>query len=144
MRIVSFDPGETTGFCEALVNPHDDGKFQVVKSAKIAWGDRFWVNQLLAGVDEAPPPDTIVVESFHLYAHKAKDMIGNSFKSSEMIGIISTYAHIQGLLERMVFQPASCMTRVQILPEHAPHLLESEHARDAYRHLRYYIVTHLK
>ena len=142
MRIVAFDPGERTGFCEALVS--DDGSFQVVMSCTIAWRDRFIETPILLQSNETVPlPEIIVVESFRLYAHKAKDQIGNDFPSAQMIGTIQTYLHQLGILDRLILQPASAMSRVQILPDHMPSLDRAEHARDAYKHLRYYIVTHL-
>jgi hypothetical protein len=142
MRIVSFDPGEHTGFCEANV---DGDTFEVVKSTTIVWEERFeLVPQLLVGTDKAPLPDVIVVEMFRLYGHKAQAQVGNDFPSSQMIGVIQTYAHMLNLLDKVVLQPASVMSRVKILDEHAPSLHRSEHARDAYKHLRYYVVTEVR
>jgi len=152
MRIVAFDPGAVTGFCEALVS--SDGTIQVVKSQEIAWANRFsGVHGLLRGIELgtrtldpdrtfAPLPDVIVVEAFHLYAHRAKEQIGNDFPSVKMMGVIETYAFELGILDKIIYQPASVMSRVTILTEHVPSIARSEHARDAYRHLRYYVVMH--
>jgi hypothetical protein len=141
MRIISFDPGEITGFCEAEWLPGNDD-FSIVKSSTINWSDRFaGIRDSLLGNSDAQLPSVVIAESFRLYAGKARDQINNSFPSVHVIGIISTYMFEYGILDRLVLQPASVMSRVMLLKEHVPSLLKSEHARDAYRHLRYYIVT---
>jgi hypothetical protein len=145
MRIVAFDPGETTGYCDAEVS--DDGSFRVITSCTIAWSARFRVTrELLQGMHLTVPllPDAIIVESFRLYYHKKDDQVGNDFPSSQFRGIIETFAWELGLLDKVVLQPASVMSRVAILAEHVPQVIRSEHARDAYRHLRYYVVTKVK
>jgi hypothetical protein len=142
IRIVSFDPGYVTGFCEAIWNPGDDD-FLVVKSSTIDWPSRHTgVRDLLLGTGEVPLPSVIVAESFRLYAHKAQDQIGQDFPSARILGVIETYAYEYGVLNTMILQPASVMSRVQIRPEHKSSLDKSEHARDAYKHLRYWIVMH--
>jgi len=140
MRYVAFDPGGSTGFCEAIATL-SDRTFQVVKSCTIDWSDRFKVGDLLQGTDEAPLPDAVIVESFRLYQHRAKEQIGSDFPSSQVIGMIEMIAWQIGILDKVVYQPASNISRVQVLPEHKPSVAASEHARDAYRHLRYYILT---
>jgi hypothetical protein len=140
MRIVSFDPGERTGFCEALVSK-DDG-IQIVKTCMIVWSERFTVGRRLQGTMEAPLPDAIVVEAFALYSFRAKQQVGSTFPSAQVIGIIETYAYQLGVLDKVHFQMASMISRVRILPEHATLIGRTEHERDAYKHLRYYVVTH--
>lgn len=138
-RMVAFDPGLTTGFIDVDVS--DDGGFRVVKSCEIAWSSRFSIGELLQWNEVVPQPSAIVVEKFTLYAHRSKDQIGSDFPSAQVIGIIETYAHQLGLLDVVHYQMASVMSMVRILPEHYPYLIKSEHARDAYKHMRYFIVT---
>lgn len=139
MRIVAFDPGKTTGFAEAVVS--DDGTIQEVKTYILEWERRFAVYALLYGIlKEAPLPDTVVVEAFRLYEHRMKSQVGSDFPSVQVIGIIETYCFEMGILERIVYQPASVLSRVTIPDAFKEQIQKSAHARDAFRHLRYYVV----
>lgn len=142
MRILAFDPGKTTGFCEAIVDP-TNSNIQIVNSCTLAWERRFFVHELLQGTCEAPLPDVVVVESFHLYAHKAQELIGSIFPSVQIIGTLEAYAFELGIIDRIVYQPASVMSRVELL-EYGKLLAPSPHARDAFKHLRYYVVMNIK
>ncbi len=148
IKILSIDPGETTGVCAAVVLPSDED-IRIVKSCTLGWAQRFDVRGLLQSTfsDEngwvSLTPDVIVVEGFRLYANRAKQQIGNDFPSVQLIGMIEFVSYELGVLDRVVYQPASCMKMVTIEPKYRSQLMNSEHARDAFKHLRYYAVTKL-
>lgn len=145
MRILGFDPGKSTGYVDIdlpAITAGDPG-IAVAASSVLPWDDRFQIYNLIDGrMYDTGLPDVIVVESFHLYAGFAKQQINNDFPSSQVIGIIHAYAHLLGVLDKVILQPASCISKVAI-PQHLGSRIDrSEHARDAFKHVRYYIVTH--
>lgn len=147
MRVLGIDPGETTGFIEARFNDDD---FQVVRAADVTWDNRFsLMYYLYCGTPEqgplVEPPDVVIIESFHLYAHLAPSQIRSDFPSVRIIGMVEAFLfnwpcqwpHIFGGL---VLQPASTISLVAILSEHGK-MLGSLHMIDAYKHVRYFYVT---
>jgi len=138
-RILGIDPGRTTGYVD--IDLHENGEFEVVDTAEIVWEARFQIPDFInpsANTFDAPHlPDAIVVESFRLYPHKARSQIGNDFPSSQVIGIIELALYQNNIIDRIVRQPASSISRVKIFHD----LPASEHIRDAYKHARLYIVT---
>lgn len=134
--IIAFDPGETTG---VAVGQHTGGRdFDLIESWEIPWERRTTVHDAL----EEFRPNFIVVESFRLYAHKARQQIGSHFPSVRVIGMIELSAHLWGLGE-LFFQTPSLISQVKI-----PRELEventfsgSEHRKDAYKHLRYFVLS---
>jgi hypothetical protein len=148
MRIVGIDPGQTTGYVDVDFNP-DSGHWQVVDAREIAWGARFYLKPLIAGdpnfgMGARPLPTWIVMEDFTLYAHKAQDQIGSHFPSVRVIGALEAYTEELGIFPNLILQPASVRGRIKILPEHEKWLVGSAHKKDAYQHVRYFIVTHFK
>jgi len=136
--VVSFDPGKTTGF---VAGEWSGGKeIGLTEVTVIPWNDRFYQTKDLL---KFHVPDYIVVEAFRLYPHRAKSQIGNTFPSSQMIGIIQTYAYEQGILDRVVIQPAGNRSSVKIPDEHLLMVGSSSHIQDAYRHLRYFVIVNL-
>ena len=47
-----------------------------------------------------------------------------------------------GLLDKIVYQEPNDRKSVRIPPEHQKALGTSDHVKDAYRHLRYFYLTH--
>ena len=146
MRVLGFDPGETTGLVEARF---DDDGFHVVHAVDVAWENRFsLMYYLYCGTPTQGPlvelPDIVIVESFHLYARKAASQIGNFFPSVRIIGMIEAFLYTwpcEYPHEReIIFQPASNISLVAIQPEHGM-MLGSAHTIDAYKHVRYFYVT---
>lgn len=132
MKLVAIDPGHTTGYVEAEAT---DGVLTLTKVLQIPWEERFSLMSLLCAL---PLPDAVIVESFRLYAHKARAQINNDFPSVRVIGIVEAAAYLVDILDRVHFQPASIRTRVQVLPEHQEVDRAGPHARDAYQHLRFF------
>lgn len=138
--IMAWDPGGTTGVCAAVPAPDQPSGFLIIESTIVLWNNRF--SRIRDLIDLYRPTHT-VVEDFTLYKHKANDQIGSRFPSSQVIGIIEAYLYMIGCAMpsyQKAFQ-ISGKPPVLILPEHLPLLTASEHARDAYRHLRYWFVA---
>ena len=146
MNILAFDPGRTTGAC--LIDANKDG-FQVIRLLEIPWSSRFGMTKALVNgkfslsPNEKPQfPVAIVVESFTLRRGRAMQQSGSDFPSSQMIGTICAYAHACGILSVVHYQQPAMMARVKVLDQHASLVAGSEHKKDAYKHARYYYVTH--
>lgn len=136
--VVAFDPGETTG---CVVGYWLGGKdISITDVALIPWADRFaQTGELL----KLYTPDYVVIEDFRLYHHRMESQIGKDFPSVQMIGIILTYCFQLGYLDSVTKQPASVRSSVKIADEHLLMVGSSPHVQDAYRHLRYFIITQL-
>lgn len=147
MRVLGFDPGETTGLVEARF---DDDGFHVVHADVVTWEDRFsLMYHLYCGMSKqgplVEPPDIVVIEQFRLYAHTAHSQIRSFFPSVRIIGMIEAFLYnypcaIPCERASLVLQPASCIALVAILPEHTQ-FLHSKHSMDAYKHVRYFYET---
>lgn len=136
--IVTFDPGETTGFVAAEWQGGKD--FGITEVAQIPWDDRFYQTRDLL---KFHLPDYVVIEDFRLYHHRAQSQIGKTFPSVNVIGVIQTYCYELGYLDRIVLQPASNRSSVKIADEHLLMVGASPHIQDAYRHLRYFVIVNL-
>lgn len=148
--ILAVDPGKTTGIAVAK---------NVIFDTFDLWsvGDVFWVGRcawFAAFFAEHHAELThIIIERFFLYNNQRtmNAQINSDFPSVRIIGIVEAYAHLYGLQNKIVFQDASCIhgrsatTRrpkmlVTIAPAHQKVLEHaSDHAKDAYRHLRYFV-----
>ena len=138
--VLGLEPGLTTGY--AAITLDDGNASKLVKFGEIKWDDRFQVGNLLKDLGVAPSGlAAIAVENFVLYAGKAKDQIGNTFPSAQMIGIIHTYCREFNLMHITTLQMASSRKRVQIEP-HVKQAFKdaghgsSQHVIDAYQHAR--------
>lgn len=142
--VIAVDPGRTTGVCVAQyrgVTPEGIQDFSV-SCMELEWDDRWGLEALLHRFD---PSDAVVVcESFNLYPEAARGQanIRSDFPSVQVIGILQAYAHKAGY--EVVFQMPATRKTVRILEWHKVDVGKSPHCQDAYRHARYYIVTHYK
>lgn len=135
MFIASFDPGRTTGCVLARWESGRD--FDIVMKYAIPWEKRFpAIKDILRYV-----PEHIVVESFRLYPHSARAQIGQDFPSSQVIGIIETFAYEYSPESRITKQPAAARSNVKVTHEEIKG--SSVHVLDAYLHLRYFIIVNL-
>lgn len=144
--LMAFDPGYTTGVCVARGVRYPFREFTVTQSLELKWEDRFNISWALRAArlqeDQGGEQlDAIIIEDFRLNPNLASEQSYSNFPSCQVIGAIGAFAFMYGFLDRIVMQPPSNRKSVQILPVHAPQLLKgSEHAADAYRHLRYFVV----
>lgn len=137
MTIVSLDPGQTSGLVVAQIS--SDANINIIQATELPWGGRFSLRQFLF----TAWPDVVVCEAFRLYAQAAKAQINNEFPSVRVIGLLEAYLNETVGLDRLHFQAAMCIQRVEVLEEHKSALRGMVHARDAYKHLRYYAITRL-
>lgn len=133
---ISFDPGRTTGYAVGqVVLYRDTGELvlEFQECGEIGWDIRHdAIERGVAGVR------WVVVEAFRLYAHKSKDQINSDFEAVQVIGNIQHAVYVAGLDPRViVYQPAAIKTSVEIKHELGTN---SPHAKDAYRHLRYWFI----
>jgi hypothetical protein len=133
--VISVDPGGTTGIFVAKYRPDLPSRFEPLYSSVIGFAD---VEIVLLRLLKKWRPALVVVELFVLYEEKAEDLVGHKFPSVEVIGILRAYCYLMSV--PMKRQPASSMSRVEIEEEHTPLVHDSEHARDAYKHARYFIL----
>lgn len=138
MKIVALDPGLTTGICVA--HWESGREFTLLQTGVIEWENRF---KVIDFVLQSHKPSFIVVESFRLYSHKAREQIGSDFPSAQFIGTLQAYAYEHGLLDNIRLQPANVRSSVRVLDEHKRMVGASPHVNDAYRHLRYFIIVGL-
>lgn len=140
--IMGFDPGGTTGYCVGRIDNTLTLGFEVVRCNVIQWDDRIPAVKALL---HHYRPSLCIVEDFVLYASKAKDQIGKRFPSVLVIGILEAYLH-ELSLNPMVLRLASTISRTEIPKAHQssiPQLdaVTREHAMDAYKHIRHYLVA---
>jgi len=139
MNIIAFDPGETTGVARAkLTGPRT---YELIDVAQITWDKRFeqtW-NFLL---DPEVHCGMVIAEDFRLYASAAQHLINNMFPAVKVIGAIEAFAWMLNIPVHL--EPPASRMNVTIPDIDAPALVDMKHARDAYRHLRYWVLVHGK
>lgn len=144
---IAVDPGTTSGLVVArdVKSPTD---FTLSYVAEISWSNRFMFLDLIR--DNYQSVETIIIEDFRLYKSKAKDQINSQFPSVSVKAVIETAAYQYNIFDRIHYQMAYCIHRtvngrmqstVKLLDQHVDQLAKRNHAKDAYRHLRYYLIT---
>ena|SRR3990167_5816485 len=127
MRIVSFDPGKTTGVCCLATSswpPNPSTTFTTniadddYEDLMAVW-KRLCIFQPLGetavySLPYQPPPASmglaIVIESFRLFPDKARAQIGSDFPSSQVIGQLKLLAYQTGLTTCLHFQNPDIQT----------------------------------
>lgn len=82
MRVLSFDPGGTTGWC--CMDKQDDKKMPGILVARGDIPDWHGVAELIREYK----PDVVTFEVFRLYASKAQSKSWDTFLVVEVIGVI--------------------------------------------------------
>jgi len=143
MKILAVDPGRTTGIC--VLESDQTNSIRVAMANQIPWEVRklqLWA--LIAGTSVTWPlgqPDAIVIEDFKLRPGRAMEQIGSDFPSVHIIGMVEGFHFALQQTCPIVYQTPAIIGRVQILPPHEKLLAGQEHAKDAYKHARYYLIT---
>lgn len=139
--ILGIDPGYTTGVCLCAYTPGGGptSELSIIKALQIPWERR--LPDLWALLDQKAV-ERIVVESFRLRPGRAMEQVGSAFPSVQIIGLIEGFLYARAAPTPVTYQEPCVISRVQILPEHQLNLRGLPHAADAYRHVRYYVVTH--
>lgn len=142
--LVSIDPGGTTGFCAlmfpgGIVNPD---AYTVHTALEVTFNNRFWYASFFAKHQDQI--GVIVLERFKLFGRQStmNAQINSEFPSVRIIGIVEAYAQIYGLFKYIEFQEPNDRKSAQIPKEHWAAIGPSDHVKDAYRHARYYTLTH--
>lgn len=118
MKVLAFDPGETTGYCVLDDGTLSGGSFPM-------WSE---VPKLIKGW----VPTVIVCEDFVLYPKKARYLIYDRFKTVKVIGVIEYVASLHDI--PVVLQMASLGKSIKLRRIGGL----SRHAHDATRHAIYY------
>lgn len=142
--LVSIDPGGTTGFCSlyfpgGIVNPE---QYTVQTALEVTFNNRFWYHRFF--LEQRDQIGLIILERFKLFGRQStmKAQINSEFPSVRIIGIVEAFAFEFGLLNKIVFQEPNDRKSAQIPKEHWAAIGPSDHVKDAYRHARYFCLTH--
>lgn len=142
VKILAFDPGESTGWC------YQDARGKVCGGTARKSHMEVW--KLIVAAN----PDIVVLESFKLYPNKAQSLSWNSFYPCEVIGVIKVTCDLLGI--PWVEQAPSVKKYFGGFPKdwetiaYLPVELElfskgvTEHTKDAYMHYRYFLRNGLK
>jgi len=127
MRVLAFDPGKTTGWALVDGTHYEGGEL-------LSW---YGADRLIIKLH----PDVVVVESFRLFPHMAKTLIGSTFPTVEVIGTLKYMTeHHMGC--PLVLQEPSEAKQIRRLPpkERLPigHKL-SPHEKSALQHAILYL-----
>lgn len=134
MVILVFDPGDSTGWvcgCEhGLIDGGTAGRNHIE----------------VANLIETFKPDIVVFERFNLYPGKARSLAWNSFYPCEVIGVIRYICDYEGI--KYVEQAPSIKKYAGGFGPDWEQLkairATTEHTKDAYLHLKYFLRNHLK
>lgn len=142
--VVSIDPGGTTGLCalyfpSGVINPEG---YTIHTALEVTFSNRFWYHRYF--LEQRDQIGVILLERFKLFGKEAtmKAQINSEFPSVRIIGIIEAFAFEFGLFDKIVFQEPNDRKSATIPKEHWPIIGPSDHVKDAYRHARYYALTH--
>lgn len=120
MRLLCFDPGETTGWAFLA-----DGEIV---------GGAFPMDSRVKEMIDTFKPDVVLYEAFYLAAKAARRLIGSSFPTIEVIGVIKYLAKTAGI--KCVAQPPSMRTHIHLKRTRGL----GTHSSDAAKHgIRYLI-----
>lgn len=133
--IFAIDPGGSTGICVGRYDARHE--FTIFDAWTVPWAERFGIRESLS----LHMPDRVVVESFRLYAHAAQEQINSDFPSVRVIGMVEAFLHDFHWLDRLTFQPPSVRQNVEALPQHRSLVNKTAHTLDAYRHLRFFVLS---
>lgn len=142
--IVAIDPGKTTGFCvlSCPAGVIDPNTYDVYQAHQVEWSDRFFFHAFFCA--HRDHIRAIIIERFKLFRNPKtmESQINSEFPSVRVIGIVEAYAELFNLGDRIVFQEPNDRKSAQIPRMHHAALGTSDHVRDAYRHARYFVLTH--
>jgi len=124
--VLAIDPGKTTGWAFVVGGAYDGGLFA-------SW----------SGVDillDTFQPDVVVVESFRLFPHMAKTLIGSTFPTVEVIGVVKYLAKLRDI--PLVLQEPSEARQIRRFPPRECLPIKrklSPHEKSALRHALLYL-----
>jgi hypothetical protein len=137
MKILAIDPGERVGWATGTITPDGEGHALTVTGQGVDTLRDFSLS-LEQHVREA---DVVIYETWRLYPHMAKKMIGNDMQPSQLIGIIR-FVCWKDPSVKVVTQGASIKnTALKTMPEELHERMElstEQHDQDAIMHLWHY------
>jgi hypothetical protein len=129
MRVLSFDPGETTGWC------YQD------KENTLDFGQAKGLTELIQVCDKFKGVvDHVVIEDYKILGQKAMSHSGSRVPTIQMIGYLKAWAITEGLKEPTLY-PARLkpiqqkQTGMKPIGAH-----KDNHWVDAYNHGRWYLI----
>lgn len=137
-RLISFDPGKTTGFVIFDAIDFKAREYDLVAVGVIEWHDRRYIETLLKNTQ----PDHIIIEDFKLRRDKALEQSGSDMPAPRVIERIFVYCEQLGFEDRIApLQMPGLRTNCNVPLEHQK-ACRISHIRAAYLHARYYVLTH--
>jgi L-fucose mutarotase/ribose pyranase (RbsD/FucU family) len=137
-RILSFDPGRTTGCVAVSSINYAECTYTITGYKAIEWTSRSSILELLQRFKDMGDLDAIVIEDFRLFPNKALDQAYDEFPSSKVIERITVYAELLGIDNLIVMQMPSLRHNVK-LPVAEHKAIPNKHCIAAMLHARYYI-----
>lgn len=153
MKVLAFDPSGnynegkgTTGYAISL-DDFPPAKLGDIKATDYNSRQAYWFAHRV--LIESLLPDVCIIESYRLFASKAKEQSGSSLETPQMIGYLEMVCYESGI--PVVYQDPSTKTRhndevltkIGIITNKGGKLyykgeLTNLHKRDALRHCMYY------
>lgn len=136
MRILSFDPGETTGYAEGLLENN-----RLTVGLVGSWRGLDEYLGTATALFAIRRVDVVVVEDYVVYPHKLKEHIGNALYTAREIGRLEFYAYVAGanLIKQSASMAKQRWTDERLTRALAAHYFTNRHAIDAIRHLLTYV-----
>lgn len=137
MKILVFDPGENTGWVAANVSCNGESDI-------IAAGTAVRNHLNIADLFNTYEPDIVVFERFNLYPGMAKTLSWNTFYPCEVIGVIR---YLCDKYQIPYYEQAPSIKKYagglqQDWVELRRKFAVTEHSKDAYLHLKYFLRNH--
>jgi hypothetical protein len=135
-RMVSLDPGETTGACVF----HG---LKLAHAEQLPTGDMTHAPRVMNDFLNKWKPQLLIMEDYRVYQWKARSHTWNSLHTPRLIGFIEGWCHLQTpavpLIKQTAQQGKGFCTDDK-LKEWGFYLPGERHSRDAIRHGCYYLL----
>ncbi len=132
--LLSFDPGETTGFAR-------------FERGRLTWSEQLATHTVHDGtpiLDTLIGPECkVVVENYQVYKWRAKEHVGDTLHTPRLIGCIETLCSLQGIRPtKQMAQNAKQFVTDEKLKHWGFYVKGKPHERDAIRHGIFYLLFH--
>lgn len=135
--LIAIDPGATSGV--AIGQYLGSRMFIVSEVYELIWSQRFEIKKVIRTL--APRIPYIIVEEYRIFPDKAIEQAWSKVPSAQMIGIIEAVADDCHLLHNVFYQKPSQISNTRVLDRDEPLTRSArDHKRDAYKHLRYFVL----
>lgn len=144
VKVLALDPGETTGFVQAVVEEFGDTIYVQIEEMG-QWGNKTTLSEHL-GLFKV---DEIVIEDYIIYPNRVRSHIGDRVLTARVIGMIewiAFYHYNLGLNYQMASQAKQRWPNSRIDSYLSPlrhRTITSVHVKDALRHLLTFIEIRL-